>query len=84
MNVLKRKCAVCDRKIKVRYISFGMSERILDSDEGTSFKNKWFCNECWEEIIKAVAVNLNIQIYIYPNIQSIKSVYVKHKLNRKV
>lgn len=79
MKVYERKCAVCDKKIKLHYISWGEG-KVIDSDEGTSFKHKWFCNECWEEIIKAVGVNLNIQIYISTNLQSIKPVYVKSKL----
>ena len=30
------------------------SKVMFVSDEGIYFEHKWFCNECWNEIIKSI------------------------------
>jgi len=59
--IYKRKCEICekniDTKIETQYngkeSGTGTVRReILFSNDGVMFSRKWFCNECWELIIK--------------------------------
>lgn len=57
------KCRVCKLKIKTFSKSMGSGNlcprtSYTDSDEGTQFKiGIWFCNDCWEKIIKKVKID---------------------------
>lgn len=53
MKNQKRVCRVCRKKIDITVKHDG----IIDSKEGVLFKyglknGAWFCNECWDKIIK--------------------------------
>ena len=46
-------CRMCEKGIKtvLKTIGAGSRRGYIDSKEGISFENIWFCNKCWSEIV---------------------------------
>ncbi len=46
------KCEICFKAFYVRY--FKASGKRVEFKEGYSFQDKWFCPNCWKDIIKYI------------------------------
>jgi hypothetical protein len=63
MLKLKRNCEICEKELIITPERIGRSSNhgltghdkrfktFRTSNEGTFFHNKWFCNDCWAEIL---------------------------------
>ena len=48
----KAKCRICNKKIKIDLKSIGVKRHRYTSEEGVLFTTAWFCNSCWNKILK--------------------------------
>ena len=64
----KRICRMCQAVIKdIKKFRSGTvggkwhahQMQVLYSENGVYFEGSWFCNECWEQIIKPIKEKLN-------------------------
>ncbi len=49
-----RYCEVCEKELNVYDDGVGKKGKATShivSDEGAFYLNKWFCNDCWKEIL---------------------------------
>ena len=52
-------CVICNKIIKLKIAECRLG--FWDSDDGIFYNRKWFCNSCWNIIIKNVFKDLKIK-----------------------
>lgn len=55
MVAFDRMCHICKKLIRIKQINWCHCpiKKKLDSEDGVRFtRNIWFCNKCWEKLIK--------------------------------